>query len=131
METSTLVQRVPVHNTQRPNYQVLLLWHQMCNKKLACGERREQHNYRDCLSFTPNLTLMGVLDHVLICASVSKTKINGLKKGLRKQQMHLAAKKKEFVSKNLTAPDELIRFLQSESTIEDVLKAGDAILLRR
>ncbi len=40
-------------------------------------------------------------------AHVSQTKTNGLKKGLRKQQLLLSAKKKEYVSKHLTAPDDL------------------------
>ncbi len=49
-------------------------------------------------------------------AHVSKTKTDGLKKGLRNQQLLLSAQKKEYVSKHLTAPDELISFLQAEQT---------------
>ncbi len=58
-------------------------------------------------------------------AHVSQTKTNGLKKGLRKQQQLLSAKKKEYVSKHLTDTDELITFLQAEGTLEEVLKGGD------
>ncbi len=51
---------------------------------------------------------------------VSQTKTNGLKKGLRKQQQILSAKKKEYVSKHLTDTDKLITFLQAEGTLEEV-----------
>ena len=57
---------------------------------------------------------------------MSETKTNGLKKGLRKQQLLLSAKKKEYVLKHLTVPDDLINFLQAEGTLEEVLKGGDS-----
>ncbi len=63
-------------------------------------------------------------------AHVSQTKTNGLKKGLRKQLLLLSSKKKEYVSKHLTAPDDLINFLQAEGTLEEVLKGGDEVMLR-
>ena len=70
-------------------------------------------------------------DEILIGkVHVSQTKTNGLKKGLRKQQLVLSAKK-EYVSKHLTVPDDLINFLQAEGTLEEVLKGGDSVMLRR
>ncbi len=63
-------------------------------------------------------------------AHVSKTKTDGLKKGPRKQQLLLSAKKKEYVSKHLTAPNELISFLQADETLEKVLEGGDSTMLR-
>ncbi len=49
-------------------------------------------------------------------AHVSKTKTDG------QQQLLLSAKKKEYVSKHLTAPNELISFLQADETLEKVLR---------
>ena len=62
-------------------------------------------------------------------AHVSHTKTDGLKKGLRKQQLLLSAKKKEYVSKNLTPPNQLITFLQADETLEKVLEGGNSTML--
>ncbi len=60
-------------------------------------------------------------EKIISRAHVCQIKTKGLNKGLRKQQHLLSAKKKEYVSKNLTAPDELISFLRAEGTLEEVL----------
>ncbi len=64
-------------------------------------------------------------------ANVCQVRTDGLKKGLRKQVQILSAKKKDYVSKNLTAPHELLTFLRSEDTLAAVMEAEDRTTLRR
>jgi len=68
-------------------------------------------------------------------ANVAKVKTQGMKKGLAKKKNMLSARKKDLLSKQVTPPAELTRFLQSDVTFDEVLKVADAnikdILVRR
>ncbi len=70
-------------------------------------------------------------EKIISRAHVCQVKTNGVKKALRKQVHLLLAKKKEYVSKNMTAPDELLSFLRDERTLEEVLNSEDVTMLRR
>ena len=58
-------------------------------------------------------------------ANATKVKTQGLKKGLARQKNMLAARKRELLSKQVTPPAELTRFLQSDETFEEVLKVAE------
>jgi hypothetical protein len=68
-------------------------------------------------------------------ANIAAVKTKAMKKGFAKQKNLVAAKKKDFISTRLQPPEELTRFLQSDSTFEVVLRAfqedKQSLLVRR
>lgn len=67
--------------------------------------------------------------------SVVREKTAGLKTGLAKKKNLMAAKKKDYVMRNIQPPDEVTGFLQSDDTWQSILERSEAdkqdIIVRR
>ena len=68
-------------------------------------------------------------------ATIAKTKTCAMKKGLAKRKNLMAAKKKDFIAREIEPPRRLLVFLQADSTYDVVKKVADedpqALLVRR
>ena len=67
--------------------------------------------------------------------NIATIKATAMKKGLNREKNMMAARKKDYVSSNMSLPTELTNFLVSDSTFEKILEMSEKdpqdIMVRR